>query len=163
MVFNVVIAISYLLNFFRFKVLLSTGGCGIIFALLSGQPLVIVGVSGPISIFTVTVFTICKKLSIDFLPFMSWIGIWGGIFHIAIAVINGCQLIRIVTRFSCEIFGFLIGVIFLESSIKEYIDLWNQSTLEQAFVSLLIGIGTYYLCATFHHGEYQQFENLVVF
>lgn len=83
---------------------------------------------------------------------MSWIGIWGSFLLIIIAILNGCNLTKHVTRFSCEIFGFLVGVLFLESAIKEYIDLWNSNPKEESFLSLIICIATYYFCCTLHNG-----------
>lgn len=56
------------------ETLFSTAVCGVIYAVLCGQPLVIVGVTGPIVIFTNTVYGIAKDLDVDFLQFYSWIG-----------------------------------------------------------------------------------------
>lgn len=41
-----------------------------------GQAMVIVGVTGPVSIFLDTVFSITKALDVPFLPFVSWVCIW---------------------------------------------------------------------------------------
>ena len=52
------------------EVLMSTFLCGSVFAVAAGQPLVIVGVTGPVCIFTITVYTISVEYEIPFLPFM---------------------------------------------------------------------------------------------
>jgi hypothetical protein len=52
----------------RLQVLLSTSLCGVLFAIFSGQPLVIVGVTGPVSIFSVTLYNIADALGVPFLP-----------------------------------------------------------------------------------------------
>jgi hypothetical protein len=47
----------------------------------------------------------------------------------------------------------LIGIVFIESAVKAFIELWKAGTLESSLLSLLVGIGTYYLCAVVHHGS----------
>jgi hypothetical protein len=51
------------------EVLLSTTLCCGTYSLLAGQPLVVVGVTGPVAIFTETVYTLAESLGIDF---MKW-------------------------------------------------------------------------------------------
>jgi hypothetical protein len=51
------------------EVLSSTALCGMIFAVIGGQPLVIVGVTGPVVIFTTTVYNLAEKFKI---PFLEW-------------------------------------------------------------------------------------------
>jgi len=55
--------------------LASVLGC-IVFALLAAQPLVIVGVTGPITVFSYTVYDIVVPNGTNFFAFMAWIGIW---------------------------------------------------------------------------------------
>ena len=57
------------------EVLLSTAVTGSIFAIFGGQPLCIVGVTGPVTIFTLAVFNIAKTMNVPFLPFYTWIQI----------------------------------------------------------------------------------------
>mmetsp|Transcript_33680 Transcript_33680/g.57074 ORF Transcript_33680/g.57074 Transcript_33680/m.57074 type:complete len:246 (+) Transcript_33680:152-889(+) len=95
------------------EVILSTAIAGGIFSIFGGQPLCILGVTGPVSIFTVAVFTISKSLDINFIPFYAWTQIWSAIMHILLAVFNMCELISWVTRYSCETFGVLIALIYL--------------------------------------------------
>jgi boron transporter len=65
---------------------------------------VIVGVTGPISIFTVTVYQLCKNWSIPFLGFMCWINIWTGLGIILLAVLNLCSLVKVrLIRFLPEL------------------------------------------------------------
>lgn len=51
------------------EVLLSSGLCSILMAVLAGQPLTIVGVTGPISILTVIIYKLAKSWDMKFLPF----------------------------------------------------------------------------------------------
>lgn len=58
-------------------VLLSTGINGILFSIFAGQPLVIVGVTGPVSVFLETLYDLNKQfIKTDYLPFVFWIGFW---------------------------------------------------------------------------------------
>lgn len=77
--------------------------------------------------------------------------------HVVLAALNACDLVNQVTRYSCEIFGFLIAVIYVDNAITEIIDWFygplSYLHLEAAFLSLLICIGTFYLAITFHHAK----------
>lgn len=95
------------------EVLFSTALTGVIFAIFGGQPLCILGVTGPVTIFTVFVFEMAKSLQIDFLPFYAWVQIWAAIMHVLLAATNACKHVAIVTRFSCETFGMLIALIYI--------------------------------------------------
>ena len=48
-----------------------------------------------------------------FVQWYAWITIWAGIMIFALGSFGACRFVSLVTRFSCEIFGFLIGVIYL--------------------------------------------------
>eukprot|EP01135_Chromosphaera_perkinsii_P001340 Nk52_evm67s164 gene=Nk52_evmTU67s164 len=127
------------------EVLLSTFVCGTIFSIFGGQPLIIVGVTGPVAIFTETVYNITDSVGINFAPFLSWIGIWAGIMHMILAANNACDLIRFVTRFSAEIFGVLIAIIYIWNGIEELVDDFSNETIDGALLSFIVGIGTFLL------------------
>ena len=55
------------------EVLLSSGLAAVVFSLLAGQPLTIVGVTGPITVFNYTVYDIMAKRT-NYFAFMCWIG-----------------------------------------------------------------------------------------
>lgn len=77
--------------------------------------------------------------------------------HTVLAALNACDLVSQVTRYSCEIFGFLIAVIYIDNAITEIINWFygplSYLYLEAAFLSLLICGGTFYLAITFHHAR----------
>ena len=134
------------------QVVLSTGLCGVIFSIFGGKPLIIVGVTGPITIFTSTLYDICQRLEIPFVGFCGWVGIWASIFHFVIAITNASNLVKYVTRFSCEIFGLLVGLLFFDSAIKELIKIWKEYEIASSILSLLISLVTFYCMSTLHHG-----------
>ena len=46
------------------------------FCLLGGQPLTVVGCTGPVLIFEEILVTMCKTYDIDYMTFRLWIGLW---------------------------------------------------------------------------------------
>lgn len=100
------------------EVLLSSAMAGIIFGLLSGQPLCIVGVTGPISIFNYTVYEIIKPLDTNYFGFMFWVYIWGMILHLLLAISNSVLFLQYVTTFPCDIFGLFINIVYLQKGIQ---------------------------------------------
>ncbi|CEP64340.1 Bor1p LALA0_S11e01882g [Lachancea lanzarotensis] len=100
------------------EVLLASALGGIVFGLFSGQPLCIVGVTGPISIFNYTVYDLIKPLNIDFFGFMFWICIWAMALHLALSMSNTVCWLRYVTNFPCDIFGLFINVVYVQKGIQ---------------------------------------------
>mmetsp|Transcript_19931 Transcript_19931/g.25796 ORF Transcript_19931/g.25796 Transcript_19931/m.25796 type:complete len:561 (+) Transcript_19931:116-1798(+) len=129
------------------EVILSTAITGVIFSIFGGQPLCIVGVTGPVSIFTVTVFTMSRGIGVNFLPFYAWCQIWAALMHVVLSFTNACSLISWVTRYSCETFGFLIAVIYLYTGIKDLVGYFS-SDLTSSLLQLVLGLGTAWLAIT---------------
>ncbi|ROT39246.1 putative chloride-bicarbonate anion exchanger AE2 [Sodiomyces alkalinus F11] len=100
------------------EVLLASVLGSVLFALFSCQPLVIVGVTGPITVFNYTVYNIMQPTGVNYLGFMCWIGIWSLILHWILAITNSCNWLRWVTRFPCDIFGFYVAFIYLQKGIQ---------------------------------------------
>lgn len=121
------------------EILVATSLCGIVFSLFAGQPLVVVGVTGPVSIFSATLFGICRSLNLDFLGFMFWVAIWSSLFMILLAILNLCSLVKRVTKFTEEIFAFLISIIFVYEGIAEIVRMF-QDTLPEEIGSSLFGL-----------------------
>lgn len=57
------------------EVLLASVLGSVVFAVLAAQPLVIVGVTGPITVFNYTVYDIMSPRGTNYLAFMFWIGL----------------------------------------------------------------------------------------
>ena len=55
------------------EVLMLSALAGVVFGLFSGQPLCIVGVTGPISIFSYTVYELIHPRGTPYFPFMCWV------------------------------------------------------------------------------------------
>lgn len=130
------------------EMLLVTAIGGILFALLSGQPLTILGGTGPITIFTGLLYTTCQQLDIPFLATYAWVGIWSGVFLLICAFTDASALMKLFTRFTDEIFAALVSVIFIVEAGKEIIKAFGSDGfgLSSAFLTLILALGTYLLC-----------------
>ncbi|PSS00762.1 HCO3 transporter family-domain-containing protein [Coniella lustricola] len=100
------------------EVLLSSVLASVVFSLAACQPLVIVGVTGPITVFNYTVYDIMAPTGVNYLGFMTWIGLWALVMHWILAVTNSCNWLRYVTRFPCDIFGFYVACIYLQKGVQ---------------------------------------------
>ncbi|KAI5792451.1 HCO3 transporter family protein [Peziza echinospora] len=137
-------------------------GAGV-FSLFSAQPLCIVGVTGPISVFNYTVFAIIKNRGTPYLPFMCWICLWSMVMHIMLAISNASNAVRWVTRFSCDVFGFYVAFIYLQKGVQILLLQWDPDTprttkhlspaapyLSISISILVFGVG--YLCGIIGNG-----------
>ncbi|XP_046332973.1 sodium bicarbonate cotransporter 3-like isoform X1 [Haliotis rufescens] len=92
---------------------------GIAFALFAGQPLNILGSTGPMLVLEKIIYDICKDQEWDFLPFRAWIGIWTAGFLLLIVMWDLSALVKYITRFTEESFACLIAFIFIyEAFVK---------------------------------------------
>ncbi|KAJ2894363.1 uncharacterized protein MKZ38_007699 [Zalerion maritima] len=140
------------------EVLLASVLGSVVFSVFAAQPLVIVGVTGPITVFNYTVFDIMKPkdggVYEHYLGFMCWIGIWSMIFHWILAVTNSCNWLKFVTRFPCDIFGFYVACIYIQKGIQvlerlhdynpdDPTDSWLAGKYMSIAVALLVFIFSY--------------------
>lgn len=100
------------------EVLLASALGGVVFGLFAGQPLCIVGVTGPITIFNYTVYHIVAPRGIPYFPFMAWVCLWSMVMHFIIATLNWVNALKYVTRFSCDIFGTFICIIYIQKGVE---------------------------------------------
>ena len=129
------------------EVMLSMGVSGTLYGLLAGQPLVIVGVTGPISIFYDTMFHLAASWGYAFLPWMAWVAFWAALMHVALGALNASDLVRWTTRFSGEIFGVLIALVYIARAIQEFVSQFDAQPLAAALLALLLGLGTWLVAA----------------
>lgn len=122
------------------EVLLSSAMGGIVFGLFAGSPLCIVGVTGPISIFNYTVYEIIVPLNIPYFQFMCWICIWSMGFHFIIAFTNAVNFMRYVTKFSCDVFGFFINIVYIQKGIQILTHQFNLTDAAGGFASIVVAL-----------------------
>ncbi|KAM8730861.1 anion exchange protein 2b isoform 1-T1 [Acanthopagrus schlegelii] len=101
------------------ELIVSTAVQGVIFCLLGAQPLLVVGFSGPLLVFEEAFYSFCKANHMEYLTGRVWIGFWLIVIVIVTVAFEGSFLVRFVSRFTQEIFSFLISLIFIcETFIK---------------------------------------------
>ncbi|KAL3425865.1 anion exchange protein 4 protein [Phlyctema vagabunda] len=85
------------------EVLLASVLGSVVFAVFAAQPLVIVGVTGPITVFNYTVYDIMVPTGTNYFAFMCWIGMQGAgdAFYLSIVV----SLLVLVVGYICGIIG----------------------------------------------------------
>ncbi|KAI9843592.1 MAG: hypothetical protein M1838_002541 [Thelocarpon superellum] len=121
------------------EVLLASVLGSVVFAVLAAQPLVIVGVTGPITVFNYTVYDIMTPRGTNYLAFMCWIGLWSLVMHWILAITNACNGLTYVTRFSCDIFGFYVAFIYLQKGIQVLTRQWATGDTS-AYLSITVAL-----------------------
>ncbi|XP_070186567.1 electroneutral sodium bicarbonate exchanger 1-like isoform X2 [Littorina saxatilis] len=92
---------------------------GVLFALFAGQPLNILGSTGPMLVLEMILYRFCKDNELEFLPFRCWIGIWTAFILMIIVAFDLSALVRYITRFTEESFASLIAFIFIAEAFKK--------------------------------------------
>lgn len=171
----------------------ATAWCGIVYALIGGQPMVrkgsclscgyvfrgllylpysasfgqmINGGTGPVLAFAAILYKMSESLEVPFLTLNAWIGLWVSLYMLVAAVLDLNQVLAHATRFTDEIFSFLISMIFIlnavgspfsdvgvwhyfKASHKSHVTLEMEATEYSyeatALLSLLVFLGTVYL------------------
>ncbi|KAF2201426.1 hypothetical protein GQ43DRAFT_440602 [Delitschia confertaspora ATCC 74209] len=140
------------------EVLLASVLGSVVFSLFAAQPLVIVGVTGPITVFNYTVYDIMAPRGTNYFAFMCWIGLWSLVMHWILAFTNACNLLKYVTRFSCDIFGFYVAFIYLQKGIQVLTRQWEAGDTS-AYLSIVIALLVLmvaYICGLIGHSTYLQ-------
>ncbi len=134
------------------EMIAATAVCGVIYALISGQPLIVLGGTGPLLVFTAILYGLCKQYEIPFLPTYAWVGFWTALLMIILAVTDASCLMKYFTRFTDEIFAALISVIFIYKAIESLVYIFNDLDVKQhhdtALLSVLLALGTFYIAIT---------------
>ncbi|KPP77025.1 anion exchange protein 2-like [Scleropages formosus] len=101
------------------ELIIATAMQGILFCLLGAQPLLVVGFSGPLLVFEEAFFSFCKANQMEYLTGRVWIGFWLIIIVVLMVAFEGSFLVRFVSRFTQEIFAFLISLIFIYETFSK--------------------------------------------
>lgn len=132
------------------EMIVATAACGTAYALLSGQPLTILGSTGPVIIFMGILYQLCAASEVPYLPTLAWVGLWTMLFLLVMAFTEACSLIRYFTRFTDETFAALISVIFIAEALKDMARGFGDPAIshDTALLSLLLALGTFYISTT---------------
>ncbi|HNO80048.1 MAG TPA: PTS sugar transporter subunit IIA [Phycisphaerae bacterium] len=131
------------------EMLTATAICGMTYALFAGQPLNILGGTGPLLVFISVLYRLCVDMKIPFLQTYAWVGLWSAGMILVLVATDACCLMRYFTRFTDEIFAALISVIFIYEAIKSltntFRDLDVHKHHDTALLTLLLAMGTFYI------------------
>ncbi|KAM7358802.1 anion exchange protein Ae2 isoform 4-T7 [Cochliomyia hominivorax] len=111
------------------ETLLSCSIVGVIFHSLAGQPLVIIGTTGPLLLFDEALNNFCKENDISFLTIRAYIGIWLAIISILVSAFEGSVYVRLLTRFTQEIFSALITLIYIVETLMKLVSVYKKHPL----------------------------------
>jgi len=132
-----------------FEMILSSALSGIVYAFFSGQPLCIMGATGPELAYTIVFYQMCESLDLEFMPARVWEGLWCALMTIIIALTDGCAICCYVTQFTEDIFSALISLIFI---IEAFINIgkeFNERENDAAFLTAILALGSFGLAMYF--------------
>lgn len=92
--------------------------CGVLFGLFSGQPLILLGSTGPVYVFEKILYQMCTDQGWDYLSLRLWIGLWVAAILILLVVMDASAYVCYITRFTEELFATLIAFIFIFNAFK---------------------------------------------
>ncbi|XP_053991850.1 sodium bicarbonate cotransporter 3 isoform X9 [Hylaeus volcanicus] len=100
--------------------------CGVGYGLFSGQPLTILGSTGPVLVFETIVYEFCKKSEWNYMSFRFWIGSWMALILVILVAIDASALVCYITRFTEENFATLIAFIFIYKAIENVLSIGKK-------------------------------------
>ncbi|KAE9556518.1 hypothetical protein FO519_000212 [Halicephalobus sp. NKZ332] len=95
--------------------------CGIAYHMFSGQPLTIIGSTGPVLVFETIMFDMCTSFGWDYLSFRTWVNLWTAVFLLIVTLTDSSSLVAYITRFTEESFAALIAFIFIYEAFTKLI------------------------------------------
>jgi MFS superfamily sulfate permease-like transporter len=119
------------------EMLIASSVNGFLFGFVSGQPLLILGPTGPFLVFEEMVYDVsvsrcvtrctlvhcilqlCQSLQSDFWTVRCCVSLWTTFFIIILVAFEGSFMIRHVTRFTEEIFALIIALVYLYEPFKK--------------------------------------------
>lgn len=111
------------------EMIMSTCVSGLLFSTFSGQPLSILGATGPFLAYSLVVYDLADAMELEFLPYYFWVCMWSSVFTILVAVFDLCALMKHVTMFSEDIFAGLISLIFIIDGILPILRNFIEETI----------------------------------
>ncbi|MEQ2164386.1 Sodium bicarbonate cotransporter 3, partial [Goodea atripinnis] len=96
---------------------------GVAFSLFSGQPLTILGSTGPVLVFEKILFKFCCDYQLSYLSLRTSIGLWTAFLCILLVATDASSLVCYITRFTEEAFASLICIIFIYEALAKLVHL----------------------------------------
>ena len=141
----------------------------------------VIGSTGPVLAFNKAVVRIADNIGVPFLTFNAWISCWLLFYCVTAAFFDLTRVVRLATRFTDEIFAFLIVTIFVFDAVgdpfsdvgilryfdpnhpshEDFEDDPDYDYMEVALLSTLLGFGTTALIFFFRSFKNSSIRNSV--
>nr|XP_046274604.1 sodium bicarbonate cotransporter 3-like isoform X8 [Scatophagus argus] len=92
---------------------------GVAYSLFSGQPLTILGSTGPVLVFEKILFKFCNDYGLSYLSLRTSIGLWTAFLCLVLVATDASSLVCYITRFTEEAFAALICIIFIYEALEK--------------------------------------------
>uniref|UniRef100_A0A7N8Y528 Anion exchange protein n=1 Tax=Mastacembelus armatus TaxID=205130 RepID=A0A7N8Y528_9TELE len=99
--------------------LLGASMTGVAYSLFAGQPLTILGSTGPVLVFEKILFKFCKDYELSYLSLRTCIGLWTAFLCLVLVATDASSLVCYITRFTEEAFAALICLIFIYEALEK--------------------------------------------
>lgn len=104
--------------------------CGVTYGFFSGQPLTILGSTGPVLVFETILYDFCRTMEWNYLSFRLWIGLWSGLILLILVAVDASALVCFITRFTEENFATLIAFIFIYKAVEKVLKIGHKYPME---------------------------------
>jgi hypothetical protein len=147
------------------ETLLSSAIAGILYAILAGQPLTLLGITGLVSILIKTSYSLAATFHAEYFSFFFWTCLWASFFHVSAALTGVVSLVWKVTPFTTQIFELFTALTFLYLSLENLLGpvlkpanptldpLQRYSELSLQYASLFLGLLTMYIAWVLHFAD----------
>ncbi|XP_039080395.1 sodium bicarbonate transporter-like protein 11 isoform X5 [Hyaena hyaena] len=125
---------------------------GLLYALFSGQPLVVLLTTAPLALYIQVISGICDDYHLDFNTFYAWTGLWNSFFLALYALFNLSLIMSLFKRSTEEIIALFISITFMLDAVKGMVkifqkyyydyDFGNYNVDSSASLMSLLGLGT---------------------
>nr|XP_056711749.1 solute carrier family 4 member 11 [Euleptes europaea] len=136
---------------------------GLVYALFSGQPLVVLLTTAPLALYINVIQGICDDYQLDFGAFYACIGLWNSFFLVLYSLFNFSLLMKLFKRSTEEIIALFISITFVLDALKGitkifkkyYLDVSANTTtlLNSSMDHSVSGNQTDVHSAAIHHGR----------
>ncbi|XP_028984948.1 sodium bicarbonate cotransporter 3 isoform X7 [Betta splendens] len=92
---------------------------GVAYSMFSGQPLTILGSTGPVLVFEKILFKFCCDYGLSYLCLRTSIGLWTAFLCLLLVATDASSLVCYITRFTEEAFAALICIIFIYEALEK--------------------------------------------
>ncbi|XP_068179018.1 sodium bicarbonate cotransporter 3-like isoform X2 [Antennarius striatus] len=96
---------------------------GVAYSVFAGQPLTILGSTGPVLVFEKILFKFCSDYGLSYLSLRTSIGLWTAFLCLLLVATDASSLVCYITRFTEEAFAALICLIFIYEALEKLVHL----------------------------------------